>query len=194
MFGNRFLLAALLSSVAVFGNGRAIAQIITPDRTLGTESSILTSGVEVKGNTADLIEGGAERGTNLFHSFSDFSIPEANRVYFANPVGIESILSRVTGGNLSNISGLLGVDGSADLWLINPSGIVFGSDAVLDIEGSFHATTADAITIGEGVYSAIEPEQSQLLVVKPSTSFYNNSPDRKRRGLGRKATHALGCQ
>jgi filamentous hemagglutinin family protein len=125
----------------------------------------------MRGNGADLIEGGAIRGSNLFHSFLEFNVDLGQRVYFANPVGIESILSRITGGNPSNIFGTLGVDGAADLFLINPNGIVFGEDAALDIQGSFYASTAEAIPLGDGVYSATALEQSSLLTVSPSAVF-----------------------
>jgi hypothetical protein len=63
------------------------------------------------------------------------------------------------------------VDGAADLFLLNPNGIVFGENAVLDIEGSFFASTAEAIPLGDGIYSATEPEQSSLLTVNPSALF-----------------------
>ncbi|MGC1306441.1 MAG: filamentous hemagglutinin N-terminal domain-containing protein [Phormidesmis sp.] len=169
---SRFLLFCLLTSLNTLFASPTQAQI-NPDQTLGVESSIVTPNTEVNGEQVDLIEGGAARGSNLFHSFSDFNIPAAEQVYFANPVGIESILSRVTGDNLSHIFGVLGVDGNADLLLINPNGIIFGSEAVLDVEGSFYATTSEAVAIGEGIYSATNPDQSQLLAIKPDASFLN---------------------
>ncbi|MEO0491082.1 MAG: filamentous hemagglutinin N-terminal domain-containing protein, partial [Cyanobacteria bacterium J06659_2] len=86
-----------------------IAQI-TPDDTLGDERSVLTPEVEVRGLPADLVEGGAARESNLFHSFLEFNVDAGQRVYFANPVAINRIFSRITGGNPSNIDGLLGVD------------------------------------------------------------------------------------
>ncbi|NEQ50360.1 MAG: filamentous hemagglutinin N-terminal domain-containing protein [Leptolyngbya sp. SIO3F4] len=151
----------------------AVAQI-TPDETLGNEGSFLTEGVDVRGDLADLVEGGATRGGNLFHSFLEFNVYEGQRVYFANPVGIESILGRVTGDNPSNILGLLGVDGGADLFLLNPNGIVFGEGATFDIEGSFYGTTGDAVELGEdGVFSAVEPGSSRLLRVNPSVLLGN---------------------
>jgi len=149
---------------------------ITPDATLGAEGSVVTPEM-VQGAEAELIEGGAVRDGNLFHSFLEFNIDDGQRVYFANPAGIESILSRVTGGNPSNIFGTLGVDGAADLFLINPNGIVFGENATLDIQGSFYASTAEAIALGNGVYSATEPEQSSLLTVNPSALFSSHLSD-----------------
>ena len=130
----------------------ALAQI-TPDATLGEEGSLVVPDAFVRGDLADLIEGGAVRGENLFHSFLEFNVGDGQRVYFANPDGIGSILSRITGSDPSDIFGTLGVDGPADLFLLNPNGILFGEDAVLDIEGSFYGTTADAIKLGDALFS-----------------------------------------
>ncbi|MGH2415862.1 MAG: filamentous hemagglutinin N-terminal domain-containing protein [Microcystaceae cyanobacterium] len=117
---------------------------------------------------------GATRGANLFHSFLEFNVGEGREVYFANPAGIENIMSRVTGGNASNILGRLGVLGGANLFLLNPNGILFGPNASLDIQGSFVGSTADGIQLGEdGFFSATEPHQSQLLSVDPGVLFYN---------------------
>lgn len=168
-FLNRFLI--VVSATALSCNS-AQAQII-PDTTLGNESSALSPGRIVRGSPAELIEGGAIRVGNLFHSFLDFNIDSGQRVYFASPDGIESILSRVIGGNVSSLAGTLGVDGTADLFLLNPNGIVFADTATLDIDGSFHATTGAEIALGDGVFSAIQPVQSQLLAVSPSTAFSN---------------------
>ena len=139
---------------------------ITPDATLGNERSQVTPNVNVRGFPAELIQGGATRGTNLFHSFSEFNIGNAQRVYFANPTGIENILSRVTGSNLSNILGTLGVDGGANLFFLNPNGIIFGQNAKLDIAGSFVASTANSVVFNNGyLFSAKNPEVPPLLTV-----------------------------
>jgi filamentous hemagglutinin family protein len=98
----------------------AVGQII-PDETLGNERSQLTPNVTINGQLADQIEAGARRGNNLFHSFSQFNVSNGQRVYFGNPVGVENILSRVTGINSSNILGTLGVNGRAKLSFINPN-------------------------------------------------------------------------
>ncbi|MBD2110332.1 MULTISPECIES: filamentous hemagglutinin N-terminal domain-containing protein [Cyanophyceae] len=165
-------LTTTLVLLSITGAPPAQAQV-TPDVTLGNESSTVTPNVPVRGSEADLIEGGALRGSNLFHSFLEFNVDAGQRLYFANPVGVESILSRITGGNPSAIFGTLGVDGAADLFLINPNGLVFGETATLDIQGSFYASTAEAIPLGDGVYSATAPEQSSLLTVNPSALFSN---------------------
>ncbi|MEM1169222.1 MAG: filamentous hemagglutinin N-terminal domain-containing protein [Cyanobacteria bacterium P01_H01_bin.35] len=147
----------------------ANAQIV-PDQTLGQESSVIKSIDELKNQ----IEGGAIRGSNLFHSFQEFNVGEGRSVYFINPNGVENILTRITGNNPSNILGRLGVDGGANLFLVNPQGIFFGPNASLDIRGSFIATTVDEIRLGEnGLFSATAPQTSSLLSVAPSALFSN---------------------
>jgi filamentous hemagglutinin family protein len=146
--------------------------IIVTDDTLGAE----TSQRDPIDATTDFIRGGADRDSNLFHSFSEFNISETGQVYFESLDGIENIFSRVTGSNPSNILGTLGVDGTANLFLINPNGISFGENASLDIEGSFFATTADAIQLDDqGLFSATEPESSALLTVQPSAFLFSQA-------------------
>ncbi|WP_335211535.1 two-partner secretion domain-containing protein [Nostoc sp.] len=135
---------------------------LTPDNTLGIERSQV---IPLNTNN-DGIVGGAARGTNLFHSFQDFNVGVGRGVYFANPQGITNIFSRVTGGNSSNIFGNLGVLGNANLFLLNPNGIVFGKNASLDIQGSFLGTTANSLVFPNGVeFSAINPQAPPLLAI-----------------------------
>jgi filamentous hemagglutinin family protein len=163
----RFLHLGLMT-LAVVGTvfeRTAIAQI-TPDQTLGAESSRIRHNATIRGGPADVIEGGATRNTNLFHSFQDFNVQEGQRVYFADPTGITNIFSRVTGSNPSNILGALGVDGAANLFLLNPNGILFGANASLDIEGSFFASTASGFTFADGnTFSATTPQALPVLTV-----------------------------
>ena len=165
-------------SIVLWGK-QAVAQLnpdTAPDRNLGTTVRELNP-------QTDLIEGGtrpqkgSQDGTNLFHSFSEFNVLQGRAVYFQNPTGVENILSRVTGNSASNISGTLGVFGKANLFLINPNGIIFGANATLDVGGSFVATTANAILLGDtGRFSASEPASSNLLTIQPSALFFNQLP------------------
>ncbi len=167
------ILYLCLISIAFSQASPAKAQI-TPDNTLGAEASQLNQNVLINGALGDKINGGATRGSNLFHSFSEFNIKEGQRVYFANPTGIENILTRVTGGNASNIFGTLGVDGAANLFLINPSGILFGENALLDVQGSFVGTTANGVQFGnQGIFSATNPKAPELLTIQPSALWFN---------------------
>ncbi len=139
---------------------RLIAQII-PDNTLGNkQSTILNNNEQIR------INGGVIQGPNLFHSFEAFNINPGQQVYFANPDDIQTILGRVTGDDISDIDGLLGVDGTANLFLLNPNGISFGPNAQLDIRGSFTASTADAIMFADdSTFSAINPQGISLLTM-----------------------------
>jgi filamentous hemagglutinin family protein len=142
-----------------------IAQI-TPDNTLANQNSRVITGASIKGNEADLIEGGVQRGSNLYHSFLEFNVNNGQRVYFANPTGVDNILSRVTGSSSSNILGTLGVNGAANLFLLNPQGIIFGPNAQLDIQGSFLATTANSFVFPDGSeFSATNPQAPPLLTM-----------------------------
>ncbi|HEY9625067.1 MAG TPA: filamentous hemagglutinin N-terminal domain-containing protein, partial [Crinalium sp.] len=144
----------------------AIAQAqVIPDNSLGAESSTVRTSA-INGQSAELIEGGARRGANLFHSFLDFDIPEGEQAYFANPNGVERILSRVTGNSRSDILGQLGVLGNADLFFLNPNGIVFGPNASLDLRGSFVTSTADSVLFDNGfAFSASNPQAPPLLTI-----------------------------
>jgi filamentous hemagglutinin family protein len=151
----------------------AFAQV-SSDRTLGTENSIVTPNIIIKGISSDRIDGGAIRGNNLFHSFSELSVSEGGAIYFSNPPGITNIINRVTGSNLSSIMGTLGVLGNANLFLLNPNGIFFGPNSALDLKGSFVGTTANAIQFDEqGVFSASDPQMPPLLTVNPSAFIFN---------------------
>ncbi|MEO1430347.1 MAG: filamentous hemagglutinin N-terminal domain-containing protein [Cyanobacteria bacterium J06633_8] len=136
------------------------AQLI-PDNTLGTENSIV--------NPSEIfqrIDGGAIRASNLFHSFKEFNIDSRQNVYFSNPANISNILTRVTGGNASQILGKLGVLGNANLFLINPNGIIFGENAQLDIGGSFVGSTADNIKFADGrEFNAVNPSANPILTI-----------------------------
>ncbi|MBP5971802.1 filamentous hemagglutinin N-terminal domain-containing protein [Brasilonema sp. CT11] len=161
-----------------FGNS-ASAQIV-PDNTLGNEKSQVTNNPNIRGLPAQLIEGGAIRGVNLFQSFSQFNVGNGERVYFANPAGIQNILSRVTGNDPSKIFGLLGVNGNANLFFINPNGIIFGQNARLDVAGSFVGTTANSLLFPNGLeFSATNPQSSPLLTINiPIGLQFGSQPGR----------------
>ena len=171
MWQARQLAVPGLTSILLLSEGflpmfRGVQAQILPDNTLGSESSLITPDTLIRGNLADLIEGGATRGSALFHSFEDFNINTEQRVYFANPIGIENILSRVTGLNPSQIDGVFGVDGAANLFFLNPNGIVFGPDAQLDVDGAFLASTSDRFQFADGSeFRATDPNEAPLVAV-----------------------------
>ena len=101
-----------IGGAIVFDPQKTIAQVI-PDNTVGTTVS-----------STNVINGGTRTGNNLFHSFSQFSIPTNGSAIFNNPTGIQNIFSRVTGTTQSSINGLIKAQGKANLFLMNPNGIL----------------------------------------------------------------------
>jgi filamentous hemagglutinin family protein len=150
----------------------AIAQVV-PDRTLpvGERSAI-------SGDPNLQIDGGATRGGNLFHSFQQFSIPTNSSVFFNNSTDITNIITRVTSNSRSDINGFIRANGTANLFLINPNGIIFGPNAQLEIGGSFLASTADGLKFADGFeFSAKAPQSSSLLTISvPSGLQYGSNP------------------
>ncbi|MBG1257736.1 filamentous hemagglutinin N-terminal domain-containing protein, partial [Nostoc commune] len=163
-----WFLATAICGSSIWSTNCAFAQII-PDGTLPNNSS-----VKLEGNNS-IIEGGTQAGGNLFHSFREFSVLTNGAALFNNAADIQNIISRVTGGSVSNIDGIIGANGTANLFLINPNGIVFGQNAQLNVGGSFVASTANALQFGNrGFFSASEKNiPSPLLTINPSALLFN---------------------
>ena len=139
---------------------------ITLDGTLGSSGALPGPDYLIG---ADL---GQQHGGNLFHSFKEFNLQSFESATFFGPNSINNVISRVTGGNSSYIDGLIrSTIPNADMYFLNPYGIMFGENAQLDVQGGFHASTADYMRLGEaGRFDASHPEQS-ILTVAPPTAF-----------------------
>ncbi|MEO1400380.1 MAG: CHAT domain-containing protein [Cyanobacteria bacterium J06635_1] len=146
-----------------------IAQVIAPDLEHPTGTQITID------NTDTNITGGTTAGDNLFHSFESFGLSQEQTANFilANP-NIQNILSRVVGGDVSVIDGILRVTGGdANLFLMNPSGVIFGPNAQLRLPANLSVTTADGILLdeallGEQWFNAVGPNDYETLVGMPS--------------------------
>jgi filamentous hemagglutinin family protein len=125
--------------------------------------------VNRRGDRQDITGGTRSRdGQNLFHSFERFGLSAGEIANFRSNPQIVNILGRITGGDPSVINGLLQVTGgSSNLFLLNPAGIVFGSDARLDVPASFTATTANGIGFGNRWFNALGPNDYAALVSNP---------------------------
>lgn len=163
-----------ISSGIAFGQTTVLSQNIILDGTLGQEKILA-------GHRYNIFQGfGQTAGINLFHSFKQFNLDAGEIAIFHSDPSIKNILSRVTGGSASLINGQISTTSSnVNLYLINPSGIVFGSDASIKIgsetRGSFVATTANAIGLGgRGAFIASTSQTDvSLLTVNPSAFLFN---------------------
>jgi filamentous hemagglutinin family protein len=152
-------LGIVIGGTIAFSANCAFAQI-TQDSTLPNNSQVTTQG------NITIIEGGTQLESNLFHSFKEFSVLNGTTAEFKNTEGIQNIISRVTGKSISNIDGILKANGTANLFLINPNGIIFGTHASLNIGGSFIASTASSLNFADGTkFSATNPQTTPLLTV-----------------------------
>jgi filamentous hemagglutinin family protein len=135
---------------------------VSRDTTLSIPTTVTTS------NGLDFtITNGTQVGSNLFHSFQEFSIPINGSAIFNTPLSVINILARVTGNHSSFIDGSLQVTGQANLFFLNPNGIIFGKNAALEMNGSFLATTAQAIRFADGQLFGATPTDSLLTVSVP---------------------------
>ncbi|MEL6710585.1 MAG: filamentous hemagglutinin N-terminal domain-containing protein, partial [Pseudomonadota bacterium] len=118
------------------------------------------------------ITGGTVRGGNLLHSFQEFNVETGQAADFQAAPDTQHIISRVTGPNDSWIDGQIkSTTSSADLYLVNPNGIVMGKNASLDVKGAFHATTADYVTLADGQQVYADPDQGIILTVAAPDAF-----------------------
>jgi filamentous hemagglutinin family protein len=149
----------------------ALAQI-SSDKTLPIPTTVTSNG-----NGQFIITNGTQAGSNLFHSFQEFSIPTNGSATFQPSASIINIIGRVTGNQSSFIDGSLQVAGQANLFFINPNGIIFGKNATLNLKGSFLASTAQAIRFADGEVFSVTPTDSLLTVSVPVGLQFGTQPN-----------------
>ncbi len=120
---------------------------------------------------------GKQVGANLFQSFGKFGLTAGESATFSGPATIGNVIGRVTGGNPSSINGQLrSTIAGASLYLINPSGVVFGPKATVNVSGSFHASTANYLELADGAkFRATMPRGSTLSAAPPAAFGFLNA-------------------
>ncbi|HXI83381.1 MAG TPA: filamentous hemagglutinin N-terminal domain-containing protein [Verrucomicrobiae bacterium] len=141
---------------------------VTFDHSLGQ------TGQSLSGPAFNITSGdGKTVGHNLFFSFSQFDLSSGDIATFSGPNTIQNILSRVTGGSPSSIDGLIrSTISGANVFFINPKGIIFGPNARIDVSGSFAASTADYLKLADGArFVAAVGADDSLLSSAPVSAF-----------------------
>ncbi|MCP4698680.1 MAG: CHAT domain-containing protein [Gammaproteobacteria bacterium] len=168
-FLSRKCLALVLSGLVAAG----VPAEVVLDGTLGKKGALPGPLFDVQSNM------GQQAGGNLFHSFASFNLRLDEAAKFSGPVAVENIISRVTGGETSHIDGkLISEIAGADMYFLNPAGVMFGPNARLEVQGSLHVSTADYLRLGDsGRFDALHPEISVLTVASPAAfGFLRESP------------------
>jgi filamentous hemagglutinin family protein len=156
----------------------AQAQIVTSITPTPGTGSLGTSVTQV--GSIYNITGGTRpsNGTNLFHSFGEFSVGTLDTARFLNTtpeLTTSNILGRVTGGNVSSLFGTIDTlsYGGANLFLMNPAGIIFGPNATLNVGGTVTFTSANYMKLADGVrFNAIPNAAADaLLSAEPVAAF-----------------------
>jgi filamentous hemagglutinin family protein len=166
---------SLLTTTALFLLPTIVhAQTYQPSNRTPVTDSTLGTQVSGSGNNFN-ITGGLNKGQTLFHSFTDFSVPTNGAANFLNPVGNRDIITRVTGSLFSDINGLVNSNGT-NFFLINPNGIVFGTNAQLNVGRAFMASTANGIDLVDGggramTFGTNPNGDAPLLSVTPNVLF-----------------------
>lgn len=157
----------LLALFVPFSVGRT--QVVL-DGKFGTSGPI----TPISGNYDVAASLGKTVGNNLFHSFSQFDLAGGNMATFSGPNNIQNILARVTGPNASSIDGkLVSSIPGANLFFLNPHGVIFGQNAQLDVKGSFVVTSAHSIQLSDGHrFDTVNPSANDpLLTSAPPSAF-----------------------
>ncbi len=143
----------------------AQAEVIT-DGSLGAK-------VELPGKDFQITpQLGQQVGNNLFHSFQNFNLSESESATFSGANSVQNVIARVTGGQASTIDGTLrSTIPNADLYFINPYGVMFGQHAKLDLQGGFHASTADYLKLQDGGRFDARTLNNSLLTIAPVQAF-----------------------
>src|SRR5215467_1881120 len=177
---NRLILSFILGfSLVLAFNPTSPVQAASPITSSGLNTQVTLSATPPAGKTQFDITGGTRPGggSNLFHSFGQFNVPNNNIANFLNDSGLatSNILGRVTGGNISNIFGTIQTTGfgNANLFMMNPAGFLFGPNATINVGGMVSFTSADYLRLADGVRFNAVPDAAAdaLLSTAPVAAF-----------------------
>jgi len=186
-----WMLIALAASSAVAGTV-VHDGAIGPSRTLSGPNFIISP------------SDGKQVGGNLFHSFRTLNLAAGETADFTGPSSVRNVLARVTDGKASEIDGMIrcAIPG-ANVFLMNPAGMIFGPNSALDIDGAFVATTADVIKLADGgrfagdtvadnsVLTSADPSAFGFLKTKPARISISNANGRTQLQAANKKTLSL---
>ncbi|MBT9314310.1 CHAT domain-containing protein [Leptothoe spongobia] len=162
------LLPIVSSGIAIADNVPLLAQSIVP--------TAPTTQITISDQDVIDISGGTPAANNIFHSFEQFNLAPGQTANFITPLNTDAVIGQVIGGNTSTIDGLLQLTGShADLYLVNPAGLIFGPNARLDLRGSFTATTATHIGNDTEWFNVLSNPDYSTLVTAPSNFGFSRS-------------------
>ena len=160
------IMSAIAGGAGLFCITQGSIADVTFDGSLGPGGTLNGPVMEI---TADR---GQMAGNNLFHSFSEFNVDSGQTANFSGPDNVQNIFGRVTGGNPSSIEGTISSSiQDANLFLMNPNGMMFGPNAQINISGSFHATTADYLSFGDQKRFYADITQATTLSVAAPSAF-----------------------
>ncbi|MDM8557324.1 filamentous hemagglutinin N-terminal domain-containing protein [Candidatus Parabeggiatoa sp. HSG14] len=165
-----YLMAVGLSTLSIIVNAEVVL-----DGTLGTSATLQGPHFAIDAGF------GQQVGTNLFHSFESFNLNSNESATFTGPANISNVINRVTGGQPSSIDGLLSSKvPNADVYFINPAGVMFGPNAKINLPASLYMSSGDYLKLGEnGRFDATMPDNSLLTTAPPSAfGFLDNTPNR----------------
>lgn len=160
-----------IALLATYFTASAYAEIVV-DNSLGTAQILAGPDFHISNSL------GKQVGANLFHSFELFNLEAHETAIFSGTSDIRNVITRVTGNSASQLNGTLQLTiPGADFYFLNPAGIHFGPYANLDVQGSFYASTANYLRLGEvGRFEASQPMHSVFTAEMPSAFGFFNKP------------------
>lgn len=98
---------------------------------------VVSGGATVNAGTTTTVTSTTQ---NNVIDWQDFSVAQGEKVQFDGGAKTNNYLNLVTGPSASQINGA--IEGGANVYLVNPHGVIFGKTASVDV-GNFYASTRD---------------------------------------------------